>query len=440
MFDDARAYDNYGSGDKGLTCFIVRTYKKQLSSLPRFIKGLRAFNYQRWVALFLNTDNTPFHELPLLLQSYSDNRLIELKDVRSVRPYTVRYSFKITDQAIHHCPNTSRWLVITNGDNFYLPTFLDFLAPESDVVGVNWFSRYYLGNFEEAFWRRPPCTRFNDTSPCMSNVFDINLTDLGANVVNLVRWRKEGRAYMKIKDCLAESLDGCMIARLRLDGWKIKHVPACWFSHHPNPWICQFEEKIWIDSPTPHRGRCVTVEELQELPNYVRVDTRSFACAFDKTANYSWKYAFEQNFAEEKEGHIINTHNLQEEVEEEWIKKKQREMQERQGKRNLAFADKQVADDSHSEKLNKGMKIAEALQDTKKEEVEKKKGVKQRKHLNAIAEVQQKDVYDQSIKDRARASAYNRAKEELEYYQELEAIREMEEKANPQLRPKMFFN
>lgn len=43
------------------------------------------------------------------------------------------------------CPSHAKWVVVTNGDNTYDPTFLEEVLaapPDSDVVAVDFYSRY----------------------------------------------------------------------------------------------------------------------------------------------------------------------------------------------------------------------------------------------------------------------------------------------------------
>jgi len=47
------------------------------------------------------------------------------------------------------CPEASRWLLITNGDNTYSPKFLDTIDPSFDITASPFFSRYWYQDVVE---------------------------------------------------------------------------------------------------------------------------------------------------------------------------------------------------------------------------------------------------------------------------------------------------
>ena len=47
------------------------------------------------------------------------------------------------------CPEASRWLLITNGDNTYSPKFLETIDPSFDITASPFFSRYWYQDVVE---------------------------------------------------------------------------------------------------------------------------------------------------------------------------------------------------------------------------------------------------------------------------------------------------
>lgn len=80
-------------------------------------------------------DGKPFEDLPAILQRVNDERVWMFADHigqnfapkvngQAVTAYHEKL-YNLTDDAIRACPRTSRWVVITNGDNLYADTFLE---------------------------------------------------------------------------------------------------------------------------------------------------------------------------------------------------------------------------------------------------------------------------------------------------------------------------
>lgn len=76
--------------------------------------------------------------------------------------------YALTDEAIRACPPSTRWALVTNGDNAYADGFLEALLrapPGTDAVAFDYHSRYHRST-------GPPCTRFErraGTPPCKRN-------------------------------------------------------------------------------------------------------------------------------------------------------------------------------------------------------------------------------------------------------------------------------
>lgn len=89
----------------------------------------------RWEAIVIVMDGKPFEDLPAILQRVNDERVWMFADHigqnfapkvngQAVTAYHEKL-YNLTDDAIRACPRTSRWVVITNGDNLYADTFLE---------------------------------------------------------------------------------------------------------------------------------------------------------------------------------------------------------------------------------------------------------------------------------------------------------------------------
>jgi hypothetical protein len=89
----------------------------------------------RWEALILVMDGKPFEDLPYILQRVNDDRVWMYADYvgQQFAPkvngeFQIMYHeklYNLTDDAIRACPRSSRWVVITNGDNLYANTFFE---------------------------------------------------------------------------------------------------------------------------------------------------------------------------------------------------------------------------------------------------------------------------------------------------------------------------
>lgn len=76
--------------------------------------------------------------------------------------------YNLTDQAIRACPASTKWVLVTNGDNLYskdmFQTVMD-VPGDADVIALDYYSRYQRAT-------GPPCTRFaasEGAPPCKEN-------------------------------------------------------------------------------------------------------------------------------------------------------------------------------------------------------------------------------------------------------------------------------
>jgi hypothetical protein len=164
------------------------------------------------------------------------------------RPHTLALS----PSPPHLRPRPCLVQVSTNGDNLYLPQFLDNVdkaAATSDVVAVDFFSR----------WDPAALSGSLEQHRCYRNLMSVGRTDVGSNIWNLQRWLKEGVQFtqfgndqervrqelqkLHIADELVPSVaaalathDGKLALHLtRTKKWRIAATNRCDFSHSPNP-------------------------------------------------------------------------------------------------------------------------------------------------------------------------------------------------------------
>jgi len=110
-------------------------------------------------------DSRPFPDLAQILQQLDDDRVWVFAEwigpdfaARSGSQWVPTYHsmlYNLTDEAVRACPRSTKWVVITNGDNEYSSTLFEELDhhPDADVVALDYYSRY----------QRPtakPCERF----------------------------------------------------------------------------------------------------------------------------------------------------------------------------------------------------------------------------------------------------------------------------------------
>ena len=188
--------------------------------------------------------------------------------------------YNLTDDAIQACPPTTRWLVVTNGDNEYAEDFMTRVIAEStqtqddvpDIIAFDYYSRYHRVTM-------PACERFaaSHAAPlCKPNRLKWCQTDVGASALNWARLRVEerffgGELYDQEERFLdADSADGLMMEILVREGWKVKHVmDSCSFMHAPSIQSCAWQGGVWDDRDviTVPGGACLTPAEADSILN-----------------------------------------------------------------------------------------------------------------------------------------------------------------------------
>ena len=154
----------------GKVCIIIRTYEEQMHNVNRLehlMKSLVMLTYRNWEAIILPTEDAPIPKLYSLLAKFNSGRegrahrdphdtqrfrVVRLTDVKRkvakrlhprFRNSSASHSniYEQTDDAIRHCSPDAWWLLITNGDNLYHPTFFDHLDARYDLIAYDFYSR-----------------------------------------------------------------------------------------------------------------------------------------------------------------------------------------------------------------------------------------------------------------------------------------------------------
>ena len=123
-------------------------------------------------------DSRPFPDLAHILQRLDDDRVWVFAEwiapefaARSGSHWLPDYHsmlYNLTDEAVRACPRTTRWVVITNGDNEYssdLFTELESHA-EADLVALDYYSRYQRPTAKPIGICKQGCSHLHPASAC----------------------------------------------------------------------------------------------------------------------------------------------------------------------------------------------------------------------------------------------------------------------------------
>lgn len=248
-------------------CVIVRFFSKQLNNpiynLEHLLKSFSLQTHKNWEMMLLSTDPGEIHPLGRILDQFGETDKVRvlrfdsmLRAYKSRQEKTFHHNvYKMTDRAIRHCTPGTKWLLVSNGDNLYDPTFLEHVTlvenQQYDILGTNFHSRWY-NYFNHIGGRFPACYRFKirdrkkeiefinkENYGCIKNGFKYGGTDLGANILSYKRFITENRRYATIIDKNSDgSQDGLMIEKLVESGWKPHNFGKCLYDHNPNYHSC----------------------------------------------------------------------------------------------------------------------------------------------------------------------------------------------------------
>lgn len=229
-------------------CIVVRTYKghgRGIYSLENLLETLEAeviANKKTAKILLVNTDPTPFFGLQRIISKSRRPEwceIVELPPEMEKMPWNHSISgYDKTDFAIRLCPKHSRWLMVTNGDNWYLPGWVREMTSDqrADLVGVHFYSRHNsihtAANVEG--WPNDESCGDEHLQSCMENRLRLGTSDLGSVLFKYNKFVAENRLFTS---CPSNTMqDGCMIQTLLESNWRTRVIPKCLFSHSPNPW------------------------------------------------------------------------------------------------------------------------------------------------------------------------------------------------------------
>lgn len=242
-----------------LVCIVVRTFSGHLNGnygLADILMSFKRFEHKNWIALLTNTDGpSPIWppEINTLIQD--DDRVVDLRlDAPKFNYHDAGYQF--SQKAIQHCPQHADWLLLTNGDNMYDSRFLNYIDPEYDIIAVDFYSRYTNIFNQDLYGEK--CMRFSRGS-CKRNLVRLFHTDLGANLLNLQKFRCQNISFSDFLD--DGSQDGQLVDTLVYFSWKVKNIYQCLFFHAPNPEMCSSLGHVWDDVTL----QCLPVEDANEL-------------------------------------------------------------------------------------------------------------------------------------------------------------------------------
>jgi len=249
-------------------CIIVRTYKGHrtgIYNIHQTLNTLLALNHENWRAFIINTDVTPFEDLHSIVDQYEHKGRIEISPLTATRSFTedANSPYNVTDRAIqHHCSSSEdfKWLLVTNGDNWYTPDALDFLPNDVDLVLMNFYSRYSILNAISTT-NTPDdqacCVRLQNYQ-CMVADTKVGSIDLGAVIFRYQKYRKEDISFSTFNEqsdarCGVNTggcHDGILIEYLIENKWSYRGHPVdvCTMHHNSNPKSCELLGGTWFDT------------------------------------------------------------------------------------------------------------------------------------------------------------------------------------------------
>lgn len=261
-------------------CVIMRFYAGQLGDATRFsvdtaLQSLTQQHHKDVSILLVHTDASNVTAVHTVLRQINDPRIRLVTFGDLARDSPVRVDHKLvwlaTEKAITMCPETARWLLVTNGDNTYDPAFLDHLDDRYDLVAYDFYTRH------RPAWARGECDAYGMrdgvAQGCLPNHLRLCQTDIGAIVLNLPRWRYEQRRFSE-HESYNGSEDGLALEALVDGGWRHKRVTGastggCLVDHNPNYHSC-----LRLSNTTVWDDRAQQCVDTRDDVDALRVATR----------------------------------------------------------------------------------------------------------------------------------------------------------------------
>eukprot|EP00191_Tetraselmis_sp_GSL018_P016876 CAMPEP_0177588698 /NCGR_PEP_ID=MMETSP0419_2-20121207/6371_1 /TAXON_ID=582737 /ORGANISM="Tetraselmis sp., Strain GSL018" /LENGTH=922 /DNA_ID=CAMNT_0019078927 /DNA_START=285 /DNA_END=3050 /DNA_ORIENTATION=- len=197
-------------------CVIVRTSDLHEDGFYRLSDMLRSLVDQEnpnWEAMVVNTEKKPFVALPSIIGRVGDPR-IRIMRLSFSADNPMLSAFDLVDKAISHCSLEASWLLVTDGAYRYMPSFLSQVDSSGDIMAMDWYGHDFHAQSQAKFGRL--CARWR-WEGCVDNTLRLRQTELGANLLNLQRWRRENRTFADLPQDLDQG--SRMIDILVSDEW-----------------------------------------------------------------------------------------------------------------------------------------------------------------------------------------------------------------------------
>eukprot|EP01124_Arcella_intermedia_P001432 TRINITY_DN10782_c0_g1_i4.p1 TRINITY_DN10782_c0_g1~~TRINITY_DN10782_c0_g1_i4.p1 ORF type:complete len:344 (+),score=49.50 TRINITY_DN10782_c0_g1_i4:37-1032(+) len=231
---------------QGHVCIVVRSYKRHITDpeypLATFLHCFQQMEYQDWSMYIFNSDVDPAPGLLTIIHAQPHSIKKKIHWVEVPQDHLPKYKcwpgdcgYKPTDWVIWNaCPRDARWLHVTNGDNEYHPKFFNFLAPDADLIGYDfflWTNMFRIDNKVVHPDLLRDCLEEYRTQ-CLQTTMKVNGVDLASVVYSLGRFIKEGRNFSGLGKA---AHDGVMVQAIT-NTWPTVVVKNCYISHNPNAW------------------------------------------------------------------------------------------------------------------------------------------------------------------------------------------------------------
>uniref|UniRef100_A0A061R598 Glycosyl transferase group 1 n=1 Tax=Tetraselmis sp. GSL018 TaxID=582737 RepID=A0A061R598_9CHLO len=240
-------------------CVIVRASHlndRGFYTLEDTLRSLIRQEHPNWEALVVDVGSPQFTRMPNIIGQIGDPR-IRFMWLGKHDQSSLEYTFEVSDRLITRCSPDAKWLVVTRGGFTYLPRFLSEVDSDADIVAVDFHGSGFNHHLQQKRGRL--CERWR-WGGCVTNTLLRHETELGANILNLERWRREGRMFHELP-AADMSQGGHMMEILVYDEWRVKHVHRCLMHQNPEPHSCHRHGGFWQETTR----WCITKEAANAL-------------------------------------------------------------------------------------------------------------------------------------------------------------------------------